>query len=31
MNTLLLIGLIPAVVMTIVLGVFLRYLYLNKE
>lgn len=31
MNILLLIGLIPAVVMTIVLGVFLRYLYLNKE
>jgi|GEM_PF-4152854 hypothetical protein len=31
MNTLLLIGLIPAVVMTIVLGLFLRYLYLNKE
>ncbi len=31
MNTLLLIGLIPAVVMTIFLGLFLRYLYLNKE
>lgn len=31
MNTLLLIGLIPAVVMTIILGLFLRYLYLNKE
>jgi hypothetical protein len=31
MSTLLLIGLIPAVVMTIVLGLFLRYLYLNKE
>ncbi|ACQ69165.1 hypothetical protein EAT1b_0232 [Exiguobacterium sp. AT1b] len=31
MNTLLLIGLIPAVVMTIVLGLFLRYLYLNRE
>lgn len=31
MNTLLLIGLIPAVVMTLVLGLFLRYLYLNRE
>ncbi len=31
MSTLLLIGLIPAVVMTIVLGLFLRYLYLNNE
>ncbi len=31
MSTLLLIGLIPAVVMTIVLGLFLRYLYLNRE
>lgn len=31
MSTFLLIGLIPAVVMTIVLGLFLRYLYLNRE
>ena len=31
MNTILLVGLIPAVIMTIALGFFLRHLYLNKE
>ncbi len=31
MGSLLLVGLIPAVIMTVALGLFIRHLYLNKE